>query len=256
MKAAPSGEFRELIRSELLDRCRQNPRYSLRAFAKQLGLAPSTLSMVLAGQRGLGPVMIKKLSAKLGLSAQEAAVYAERNSATAEETSAYRQLAFDHFRVIADWHHYALLELVSVRGFQADSAWVARALGISKSEVEAAVKRLQRLEMLSVENGVWRDLSENVTNLDNPLIASSRRKHQAQILAKAAEALQKTPIDRRDQSSMVMAIDSRKLPEAQKRLTKFRRQLTTYLQKGERDGVYALSLSLFPLTSKIHGESS
>jgi len=254
--AQPASKgFRDLVHNELLSRCRQNPQYSLRAFARHIGLAPSTLSMILNGQRGMSLALIRKIGPKLGVTGDELNAYLRAGNENGKDEGRYQQLAFDHFRIISDWYHYALLELTAIRGFKPDLKWIAARLGITVADTRLAIERLVRLEMLDTSGGRWIDRSPHVTNLDNPLVASSRRKHQAQVLRKAAEALEKTAIDERDQSSMIMAIDSSRLAEAKQRLTRFRRELTEYLQGGDPDRVYALSLSLFPLTSQAKEKS-
>ena len=47
---------------------------------------------------------------------------------------------------------------------------------------------------------------------------------------------------------MMVATSSKKIQEAKKMITSFRHYLTEYLEEGEeKDSVYQLSLSLFPL---------
>ena len=43
--------FRDLLASEFERRCQQNPRYSLRGFARAMGVHHSTLSRLLSGDR-------------------------------------------------------------------------------------------------------------------------------------------------------------------------------------------------------------
>jgi uncharacterized protein (TIGR02147 family) len=72
---------------------------------------------------------------------------------------------------------------------------------------------------------------------------------QKQILTQALVALEEVPIEKRDQTSMTMAIDSSLIPEAKLRITRFRRELSSFLENGKKkDQVYQLALSLFPLT--------
>ena len=51
-----------------------------------------------------------------------------------------------------------------------------------------------------------------------------------------------------DITGITMAIDSKKLKEAKKRITNFRRSLAEFLESGTRDSVYRLNLQLFPLS--------
>src|SRR2546430_13739191 len=46
-------DYRRVLRKELESRCRTSPRYSLRAFARDLKISPSRLSEILSGKQGL-----------------------------------------------------------------------------------------------------------------------------------------------------------------------------------------------------------
>jgi DNA-binding Lrp family transcriptional regulator len=60
-------DYRTQLKTQLARRREVNPRYSLRAFAKKLGLSPSKLSEILAKKRNLGAVRAGELVDRLGL---------------------------------------------------------------------------------------------------------------------------------------------------------------------------------------------
>lgn len=249
-------DFRLFLQKELLKRCKANPKYSLRAFARLLNAEPSFVSKLLNRKRSITPALVRRFGKQLGFGPSETARYLEGLSekqpvkSVGTSKTDYRNLSLDHFEMIADWQHYAILELVSVNGFQASFRWIATRLGITVSEARAAVERLERLEFLEItEDGRWINCSGSNTTVGNEFTAVAFRKLQKQILEMAIDALEDTPIEKRSQTSMTMAIDSSKIKEAKKRIDVFRRDLTTYLQSGsKRDGVYQLSVSLYPLT--------
>lgn len=256
------SDFRSLLQQELLQRCKANPRYSLRAFAQFLRLESSALSKILAGKRAISPAMFDRLAKRLALDPSEAARLrparlrrrgllesaAQREDSVAPD---YRELSLDLFQTISEWYHYAILELTRTKGFVSEPRWVARALGLTVSEVNIAVQRLQRLEMLRIDShGRWIDESGAVTNIQDEFTSIALRKLQRQVLEKAMIALEEVPITQRDQTSMTMAIDSRRLPEAKTRIAKFRRELCAYLKSGSPyDRVYHLSVSLYPVSA-------
>ena len=85
---------------------------------------------------------------------------------------------------------------------------------------------------------------------------AARRKLQTQILEKAKLAIENTPITERDQSSITMAIDSNKIPEAKERIKQFRRDLCDFLKDSpNQNRVYHLSLSLYPVSHQKLKES-
>jgi hypothetical protein len=59
----------------------------------------------------------------------------------------------------------------------------------------------------------------------------------------------------RDQSSMTLAMNTKQLNVAKKRIKNFRRNLCTFLQKTkDRDAVYQLGISFYPVTNINKGK--
>src|ERR1700736_3751669 len=104
-------DFRVYLQRELEARTRRNARYSLRSFARSLGIDASELSKVLRGRRPIGPRLVATLGERLGCSAREIAAFAP---------GAYRQIPIDTFSDVADWYHLAILERTSVKRFPTD----------------------------------------------------------------------------------------------------------------------------------------
>lgn len=250
--APQSADFRLYLQNELLERCRKNPAYSLRAFAKSLECDFSTLSKILKGTRPVGRITIQKFSARLGLNPAETSRFILNSKPLLKQEIEpdYGQLTVDSFKIISDWQHYAILELMRLDHFKPDKNWIAKKLGLSVNEVSIAVERLQRVEILEITPaGKWIDHSNGKsTTIGHHFTNSAFRNLQRQVLEMALKALEQVPIEKRDQSSMTMAIDTRKIPEAKLKIKKFRREMATLLSRGDsRDEVYQLSVSLFPI---------
>ena len=165
----------------------------------------------------------------------------------------------DSFQVISDWYHFAILEIISLPPYSdGDPKAIARALGLTHAEITAALERLQRLKLLARQpNGRLSNISGNNSTLGGPDSAPALRSLQRSILQKAILALEEIPVEVRDQSSMTMAVDSKRLPEARAAIKSFRRKLSEILQSSKtRDAVYHLGISLYPVTpvpnSHIH----
>jgi uncharacterized protein (TIGR02147 family) len=241
--------FRGYLQEELLKRCRTNRGYSLRAFARALDIESSALSKILNGKRAVTPKMYARLSSRLNLSPSEQLEFDPKKSTFTKEVER-RTLTNDLFQVIADWYHYAILELTQLDDFQGSPRWIAKTLGITATEATIAIERLQRLEFLKItEDGTWTDQSGAITTVGTESTTAAFRKLQSQIIEKAAEALRDTPIEERDQSSMTFAANSVTLPVAKEDIKAFRRNLAQKMSAADgKDTVYHLSVSLYPVT--------
>lgn len=255
MKAA---DFRVLLQDELAKRCQNNPAYSLRAYAKLLKTDAGTLSKILNKKRPLGRISIEKFSRQLGLDPIEARKYMtpkklNQTDSVNRETFEYQELTLDQFNLIAEWQHFAILEVMRLNDFRPSSAWIAKRLGISIHEVNAAIDRLVRLKLLEINGkGEWLDLSEGrTTTVHHAFTTTALKRLQRAYLEQAALALDLVDIVFRDQSTMTMAVDVDKIQLAKDEIRKFRRRMAKLLSRTSKcDEVYNLCISLFPLTQK------
>ena len=135
-------DFRTFLGARLRAARKRNPRFSLRAFARRLGVDHSTLSQILRGKRRLTSAQAALMAKRLGLAAdaiQE--VHAgPRHRARAERHAPGSALSFnaETFALLSVWHHCAILELTRVDGFTTDSRWIASRLGLTVAEVNVA----------------------------------------------------------------------------------------------------------------------
>lgn len=257
-------DYREYLKAELESRIHTNTQYSLRAFARDLNVLPQVLSLVINGKKNISSEVSIEIAKKLKLSNEEVSYFhdlVELSQAKSEnlkeiikyrltkykENKSYQILQEDIFKIISDWHHYAILELTFTKDFKNDTAWIAKRLNISAAEVKKAIDRLLSFELLEDSAGTLRKTEVNIsTTQDIP--SAAVRKATKQLLSIAEKALEDQPVEKRDFGTMTMAIDPKKLPQAKKMIRKFRRDLTEYLESGDRTEIYSFSTQLVSLT--------
>lgn len=254
MKDKSAVSIRHLLQREFLERCGKNRVYSLRGYARALAINPSSLSRILRCERPVSEKMAVRLAARLGIKkfkpdrSQDLKI--ARGSSGGPKKIDYHQLSEDTFSVISDWYHFAILELTYLKNFRSQVAWIARALSINVAQANAAIERLLRLNLLTFDStGTWKNTSGSHTNLNDDNKAAAYRKLQKSVLEMALSALAEVPIEERDQTAMTMAINTKRLPEAIEAITEFRRKISAICEQDtERDQVYQLGISLYPLT--------
>jgi uncharacterized protein (TIGR02147 family) len=261
--ATPSTDFRSVLRQELVQRTKSNPRYTLRTFAKYLELSPATLSSVLNGKRKLSIKRARRIAQQLDLSPREEKTFVglveeshDPVAKPANEDSALKnisqeelqrmQLDDDVYQAISDWYHAAILEMTEIKNIKVTARTASNRLKCTYIEAADAIERLKRLGLLTDEDGRLKKVNKSFgTKTDIP--SSALRRRHMQVLQKAKHALVMEPLLQRDFTSVTMAIDSSKLPEAKRRIAAFRRELSDFLEDGKRDKVYELSVQLFSL---------
>jgi hypothetical protein len=99
----------------------------------------------------------------LGWTNEEAAVYIAAEylpepSSMARETQV-RHWTGEALAIVTDRIHWQLLSLCHAPDFRADVRWIAGQTGINADQVNVAISRLVRLELLEMSSpGAWKDL--------------------------------------------------------------------------------------------------
>ncbi len=163
----------------------------------------------------------------------------------------YSSLEAEKFKIISDWHHYAILELTQTNGFQSNPGWIAKRLGIKTFEAEQALGRLKAMEL--IEEDAKGKLVRTKLNMTATfkIPNTALRKLARQYLEKSIVALEEQAMEERDITNITMSIDPTRLPQAKKMIASFRRKLCTFLEQGERTEVYVLSPALIKITKNI-----
>ena len=257
-------DYRKYLKDQLGLKALANPQYSLRAFARDLEISPQVLSSVLSGKKNISSEVALELAQRLKLSDEERSYFydlVELSQAKTqnlreiiqyrlsryEQNKSYRTIQEDVFKIIADWHHAAILELTETDDFKNDPQWISTRLGITPQEARLAVERLLLMELLEVKGKTLKKSDFNfATHYDVP--SAALRKSHSQLLEKAISAIEEQSVGQREYGTMIMAIDPKKLPEAKKKIRKFRKDLSQYLESGDRTEIYAISTQLFSLS--------
>ena len=253
MSQTKQDEPLEILRAELLARTRRNPQFSLRAFARVLGLAPARLSELLSQKRKMTSGQAHRIADGLGYPPAkrrrllETVEGARAKTVAPAEARQYTALADDHFAIIADWWHFAILSLLETVDARDDAVWIGRRLRISPVIARGALARLERLGLLTGPSGARRPTHADLTT-SHDLPSSALRISHTQSLKNAVRALAEVPVQARDISSITMAIDPARLPEAKALICDFRRRLAALLEAGTKSEVYDLNVQLVPLS--------
>jgi uncharacterized protein (TIGR02147 family) len=244
------------IEQEFIRRKQERKHYSLRQFAKKLGVPPGRLSEILSKKRRITPAIGEKWADKLEFSPQEKnaflrSVYLrdlppENLTSFPEQT----ELKEEVFHLISDWYHFAILSLINTDRFNPSPINMSKRLGISVVEMRNALQRLEKLKLIKREKETWVRTQEHLTTTWDIPSAALRKSHR-QELERAIEGLEIIPTELRDVSAFTMAVNPTRLPEAKKLIREFQRKMEKILETGKRTEVYTLNIQLMPVTKGV-----
>ncbi len=256
METTPGTTFRNFLRNELKERSQKNASYSLRAFAKQLGVSAAGLSKVMSGKMPLSLSFIEKIGDKLKLSEEQVqshqiTLLSEKKGLNTREKE-FEFIEQERFEIIKEWYHYGILNLMRVEGFKPNASWVAKRLGITIGEVQGAVERLQNVGLLKVEDSKWVDVSSIfISHTNNKKFSEAAKENQKQLFTKALSAIDEVDFKERNHTGTGVAFSLKDLDQVKEFINKFRKEFASRFDRQHgADDVYQLSVAFFPLTKK------
>lgn len=255
--------YRKFLKDEYERRKSANAAYSLRAFARDLQIPSSKLSQYLKGDCGISVKKAAHLAKHLRLSAVEVELFIcsaeaahSRDPFSRERaaerlqgllSSTFSEINMEKFNIIRDWYHLAILELTEIEQFESSIDWLANALGIPKSQVNAAVERLERLGLLVCGPGKW---TQTLKDFETPSDFSSRaiRDFHHQMIGLADSRFEDIPLAKREIGSVLFGIDQELVPELKKLIRQFQKEAAGLAERSQKkNSLYALNLQFLPL---------
>jgi uncharacterized protein (TIGR02147 family) len=253
------GAPNEILREVLLSRNYQNPSYSLRAFARDLGVSHSYLSKIIHKKRKLSLRHASAFASVLRLGSvkeqeflrgvTEALLSDERSSTANNPQDKDFALDVERFRILSEWYHAAILEIILLERAASDPLWIARKLGIKSAKVKVAIRRLENCGLITKSSDGW-VRGHQVISIPTLYREHAILNFHRQMITKALDAIGEAPTnsaEERDFSSITVAINPKRLAGAKKRIARFRKSMMKYLQQGEKSELYQLNIQLFNL---------
>lgn len=264
-------EYVDILRTELARRCEQNRRYSLRAFARDIGISPPMLSEILNRKKGMSVDSAMMVADTLALPPEKAALFCDSVQASHGRTEAARRIARSRLnqfyqnhefkilneeltKVLSEWRHVAIMELIGVDAQHSRPEVLAKRLNLSEHEVEDALARLARVGLIQKEDGVWRKVSR-MTASKSDMPNHALRNYTINMHEMGIKKIKQLPVSERDYSTSLFLINRKQLEKFKSDFRKLRRSLMQdYETKGARD-LYCLATQFFPLTNPELRES-
>ncbi|MCM2324147.1 MAG: TIGR02147 family protein, partial [Oligoflexia bacterium] len=258
---------RRLLLDFLAQRQRQEPAYSARRFASDIGISHTLLLMLLQGKRPLRIKHSAALAGAMGLSSHERLflqALIQFDSATEAEDKALCQLwlteihpagefrirELDEFSVIAHWLHTAILAASRIPSLDLSPEALEKRFrkwgkGITALEIRSAIERLLELGLLKRDDsGRLVATHERVTCRDDLANRGARLYHK-QASELAAQAIELVPLEQREFQSFSIAVSRDKVPLAKEMLRKFRAQLAKAMSETPGEEIYQVNLQFF-----------
>lgn len=251
-----------MLLKDLEQRQIKNPSYSRRAFARTLNVSPAFLTQIFSFKRNLSQEMGEHFAQKLQWPKRRKRLFLsliQYQKASTEEAKSlildkiddlseldFIDLEHDQFKLVAEWFHFAILELTEVDGFEANEKWIAQRLGISTAEAASAITRLKKIGLLNAKGS---RLTKAKKDYRIPPVPSEaiRTFHKSHLMG-AGVAMEKQKFDQRYFSGLTISFATEQMPEIQELVREFRNKVNRLTAtKKQKDSVYQLAIQFFRL---------
>ncbi len=256
------ASFREILKREFEVRAIRNPSYSLRSFARDLTVAPSSLSEIMNGVKGLSAKKAITISKKLGWDTEtthrfldqvvsECSRHLVQKKAASERLAKgvvlkTKEISLDNIQLISDPTHYVIYAMTGLADFQSDPSWIAKKVGISTLQTRLILERLLKLELISKIDGKYVSNQALVTTKEEVPSEAIKSAHE-RVLTKAIDSLHLIPLDERDYRNMIFPMNQSDLEEMKNEIKEFSRGLAKkYQTAANKNSVVSVSLQVVP----------
>jgi uncharacterized protein (TIGR02147 family) len=258
--------YRNILKNTLRKKTQDNPMYSLRAFARDIGMGASSLSEVLNGKKNLSIKMANQISIRLDFSKKMSEKFITLVQFETTKNSNLKnifktklsQLDFKNERKLLDlqlfdlmssWYFVVILELTNLRGFFFSAKNVADTIGIKIIEAHNAIEILEKFNLIKkVSEGKYVKTSTNI-------LVSSERKSQSlrnfmkEVFIKLSNEVETGNSEERFLGTETFVFDKKLLSEANEILEDCFNKIIKLSEKStQRNSVYQLGIQLVPFT--------
>lgn len=265
------SSLRSFLRCYAEEKKKYSSTWSIGRWSKSLKLAnTASLSRIIQGTRDPGKEILEKLCKYFDFSELEKEYFL--NLATLEKVKEDARLSIlvmermkdihpekkfllvdaKSFEAIANWHFYAIREMVNLKNFKEDGAWISSKLRfkINSKNATQAIATLLDLGLLKRNAKGKLFQSEPKVETANDIASEASKRNHEQNLDNAKWALRNIPLDEREFGSNCMTLSSERIPEAKKLLRDFRQKFQDLFEAtpGKGDVTCQLQFQFFPFT--------
>ena len=264
------SQYRSYLKAVLAERQRSNHAYSMRAFARNLGLTQSGVSQVLSGKKNLSQESAHQIAEKLGLNDRDTEFFCLLVQLETAKTAILKEsilkklnslnpkepvevLSLEFFRAISDWYHLVIKNMTDIEGLELTPKAIAKRLGITSIEADSALERLLKLELIEPIEG----RPHRYRQVKNYVIAKAATPNEAlrnfhrQMLEKAKDSLTTQTPQEKIIGSETFAFNERHLKEADQITEEYFKKMAALAKgPGKKTQVYHLGVQFFNVTKE------
>lgn len=264
-------DYRKFLHDWFATRKSNDTTWTYREFSRRAGFkSPNQLWLVIRGKRNITrdslPQYLSVLELKIAdRKIFEALVLFNQAHDVAEQQQHWRELCdlkkrrghnleAQQYKYLTNWHYAAVCEMVNLRDFREDGAWIAKRLGalITPHQAEDALRVLAELKLVTRdEHGKLKQSAAYITTGDQAQSVAATLYHE-QMTKLTLDAIREMPPSERNVTGLTFTMRREDYEQVVTAMNDFRKRIaafiTSRLTQGQDDGLYQFNLNLVPLS--------
>lgn len=262
-------DARDYLKDFLALKKRSSSSFSLRAWAKQLGMkSHAPLHDILNKKRNIPKSLVPELLKSIKLVGREKEYFEVlidyQRAKSGEQKKIYKEKLerispvelrtindIDAYKYITDPLHIILAEMTQLKSYNPSSLWIKQSLRETKNlkEIEDIIKRLKQLKVIEEKEEKTIKHPEHIyTEIE--IESSVIQSYHKECMQMAIEQISKQTVQNKEYNSLCFNIKKTQLPKIKEELRKFVNQMINDFEAPAHEGdeSYQLNLQFFSLT--------
>ena len=266
-------DYREIISQAFHKKREINPRYSLRAFARDISVSPSRLSEVMTGKGELSrekavvvakklalppmltldfPDMIDVRSAPSESERARAAARIEKRKKSSKKTRKF--FNDEHFAKIFEPKLHVIWNFMQLRAFDGNPETILKFININSIELYDALRGLEGLGLAKRDGLKWHAVTDQFT-AGNKMSSEVIRAYHRKMADAGKSSIDTLQFGERHLHSVIIPFNSSRFGEVQEKITQFTLSLNDeFGSPADADAVYGLALQFFKMLGTISSQ--
>lgn len=227
---------------------KKNPRFSLRAFARQLNMSSGRLSEILNGRRTMTLKMASHIVSNLNEDDIQPEEFLKIVSSERQKVRLGIKLKDDAEKLLLNPKSQALLSYLAIPGINQDPVAMGQALGISVTQCEQFINELINLELVRRDFKGRLLVTHSKTAVFSQVHSDVIRQGHIERLKYISKAIEEGDTEERDLGAMMFCMDPKDFNHIKDLILKFRKSIADNAEKKEVSKVYMLATYLIPMS--------
>lgn len=242
------------LKAKYEERKARNKKYSIRSFAKSLGVSPSLISQVFNDKKKISLGTYNRIKTHLNLNHIESENFNELFATRQKEDDLEYQklqrekLTLDQFTKISNWQSFAILSLAKMDNNKKGHYWIAKQLAIKKEDALNYYQNLLSSGMIKEEAEHFYRTTKSF-EIDQKVPSSIISNFHKENLKKVINSIEQYSINERVLNSITISTSTELIPKIEKEMKVFCNRVDRLCEKeSKQNQVYNLSIQFSPLS--------